>query len=196
MRARYADGDDASASASARTPWSSRWPPTTATCCSISWRMDIPVLGVEPTANIAEAARAKGVPTEVAFFGVETAQRLAPRGRKADLMAANNVLAHVPDIARLRRRLRRAAEAGGRRDLRVPAPAESDREGAVRHHLSRALFLSVAALRRTHDGGRGPAGVRRRGAADPWRVAAPVRLSRIGAPSRDCATGRDAPPRA
>ena len=59
--------------------------------------MDIPVLGVEPTANTAQAAIARGVPTEVAFFGRETGQRLAAR-RRADLMAANNVLAHVPDI--------------------------------------------------------------------------------------------------
>jgi hypothetical protein len=59
--------------------------------------MDIPVLGVEPTANTAQAAIARGVATEVAFFGEETGRRLAARGR-ADLMAANNVLAHVPDI--------------------------------------------------------------------------------------------------
>ncbi len=58
----------------------------------------IPCLGVEPAANVAEVARAKGVPTEVAFFGVETAQRLAAAGHAADLIAAKNVLAHVPDI--------------------------------------------------------------------------------------------------
>jgi SAM-dependent methyltransferase len=57
----------------------------------------IPVLGVEPTANTAQAAIARGVPTEVAFFGRATGKALAARG-KADLMAANNVLAHVPDI--------------------------------------------------------------------------------------------------
>jgi SAM-dependent methyltransferase len=60
--------------------------------------MDIPVLGVEPTANTAEAAVARGVPTEVAFFGRTTGAALAARGQQADLMAANNVLAHVPDI--------------------------------------------------------------------------------------------------
>lgn len=60
--------------------------------------MDVPVLGVEPTANTAEAARARGVPTEVMFFGEQTALELAARGVRADLMAANNVLAHVPDI--------------------------------------------------------------------------------------------------
>ena len=60
--------------------------------------MDIPVLGIEPTANTAQAAIARGVPTEVSFFGERTAQALAARGYEADLMAANNVLAHVPDI--------------------------------------------------------------------------------------------------
>lgn len=59
---------------------------------------DVPVLGVEPTANTAEAARNKGVPTEVEFFTEETARKLAARGVRADLMAANNVLAHVPRI--------------------------------------------------------------------------------------------------
>ncbi len=61
--------------------------------------MDIPVLGVEPTANTAQAAIAAGVRTEVMFFGQQTGQRLAARGDRADLMAANNVLAHVPDIS-------------------------------------------------------------------------------------------------
>jgi SAM-dependent methyltransferase len=58
----------------------------------------IPVLGVEPAANVAEVARALGVETDVAFFGRETAERLAAQGITADLMASNNVLAHVPDI--------------------------------------------------------------------------------------------------
>ena len=60
--------------------------------------MDVPVLGIEPTANTAEAAIARGVPTEVRFFNVATAKDLAQRGLRADLMAANNVLAHMPDI--------------------------------------------------------------------------------------------------
>ncbi|MDB5572498.1 MAG: C-methyltransferase [Hyphomicrobiales bacterium] len=60
--------------------------------------MGVPVLGVEPAANVARAAVANGVPTEVSFFGEETARRLAAQGYRADLTAANNVLAHVPDI--------------------------------------------------------------------------------------------------
>jgi 2-polyprenyl-3-methyl-5-hydroxy-6-metoxy-1,4-benzoquinol methylase len=58
----------------------------------------VPVLGVEPAVNVAASATAKGVPTEVAFFGRATAERLVQRGLSADLTAANNVLAHVPDI--------------------------------------------------------------------------------------------------
>jgi SAM-dependent methyltransferase len=60
---------------------------------------DIPVLGVEPTANTAEAARARGIPTEVVFFGEASGRDIAARVGRADLMAANNVLAHVPDIS-------------------------------------------------------------------------------------------------
>jgi hypothetical protein len=58
----------------------------------------IPVLGVEPAANVAKVAIGNGVATEVAFFGEATAKRLLAEGHAADLMAANNVLAHVPDI--------------------------------------------------------------------------------------------------
>jgi hypothetical protein len=58
----------------------------------------IPCLGVEPTHGTAEAARAKGIEIVEAFFGTTLAQTLAAQGRSADLMAANNVLAHVPDI--------------------------------------------------------------------------------------------------
>jgi SAM-dependent methyltransferase len=58
----------------------------------------IPVLGVDPAANVAAVAIAMRIPTEVAFFGSETARRLATAGKSADLMVANNVLAHVPDI--------------------------------------------------------------------------------------------------
>src|SRR5919199_547074 len=57
----------------------------------------IPVLGVEPTANTAAAAVAKGVPTEVRFFGRETATALRDE-HAADLLIGNNVLAHVPDL--------------------------------------------------------------------------------------------------
>jgi SAM-dependent methyltransferase len=58
----------------------------------------IPCLGIEPTASTAAAARTRGIEVVEEFFGVPLAARLAAEGRQADLMAANNVLAHVPDI--------------------------------------------------------------------------------------------------
>src|SRR5579859_1938054 len=60
--------------------------------------LGIGVLGVEPAANVAKTAQDKDIATEVAFFGVETARRLRGAGKSADLMVANNVLAHVPDL--------------------------------------------------------------------------------------------------
>jgi hypothetical protein len=58
----------------------------------------IPVLGIEPAANVAEYAIKKGIRTEVRFFGVETAKYLVSTYGKTDLLIGNNVLAHVPDI--------------------------------------------------------------------------------------------------
>jgi SAM-dependent methyltransferase len=58
----------------------------------------VPVLGIEPAANVAKVAEAKGVPTVVKFFGRETARELLASGKKADLIIGNNVLAQVPDI--------------------------------------------------------------------------------------------------
>lgn len=59
---------------------------------------DVPVLGIEPAANVAEAAVAKGVPTLVQFFGSELARELVREGRSADLVLGNNVLAQVPAL--------------------------------------------------------------------------------------------------
>jgi SAM-dependent methyltransferase len=58
----------------------------------------IPVLGIEPAANVARAAQARGIPTRVEFFGRALAERLAAAGERADLVVANNVLAHVPGL--------------------------------------------------------------------------------------------------
>ncbi|OYW52151.1 MAG: SAM-dependent methyltransferase [Hyphomicrobium sp. 32-62-53] len=58
----------------------------------------IPCLGIEPTASTAAAARAKGIETLELFFGAETGRKLSSTRQPADLIAANNVLAHVPDI--------------------------------------------------------------------------------------------------
>ena len=58
----------------------------------------VQVLGIEPTANTAAAAKEKGIESVIDFFGVRLANSLATKGTKADLLLGNNVLAHVPDI--------------------------------------------------------------------------------------------------
>ena len=59
---------------------------------------NVPVLGIEPAANVAKVAVDKGVPTVTRFFGTEVAGELAAEGRCADLVLGNNVLAQVPDL--------------------------------------------------------------------------------------------------
>lgn len=60
--------------------------------------MRVPVLGVEPAANVAKAAVAKGIPTLVQFFNSASAKKMVARGFQADLLIGNNVLAQVPDL--------------------------------------------------------------------------------------------------
>ena len=59
---------------------------------------DIPVLGIEPAQNVAEAALQQGIPTQIRFFSDNTARELSAEGKQADLIIGNNVLAHVPDL--------------------------------------------------------------------------------------------------
>src|SRR5207244_6399122 len=59
---------------------------------------NIPVLGIEPAANVAKVAVEKGVPTLVRFFGAQLAAELVAEGSAADLVLGNNVLAQVPDL--------------------------------------------------------------------------------------------------
>src|SRR5207245_10282557 len=58
----------------------------------------VPVLGVEPARNVAEAALVRGVPTVAKLFGRQTARQLVAEGTQADLLIGNNVLAQVPDV--------------------------------------------------------------------------------------------------
>jgi SAM-dependent methyltransferase len=76
-------------------------------------RRGVPVLGIEPAANVAETAQARGIPTVSRFFGAESAATLAEDGNTADLIVANNVLAHVPDINDFVRGLKLLLRPGG-----------------------------------------------------------------------------------
>ena len=80
----------------------------------------IPVLGVEPAANVAEAARARGITTVVEFMGAETGPAIAAEHGHADLVAANNVFAHVPDIRGFAAGLRALVKDSGLVTLEFP----------------------------------------------------------------------------
>jgi SAM-dependent methyltransferase len=80
----------------------------------------VPVLGVEPAANVAEVARAKGIRTEVQFLGAVTGRGISGQYGRADLVAANNVFAHVPDIRGFAAGLRRLVKDTGLVTLEFP----------------------------------------------------------------------------
>ena len=73
----------------------------------------IPCLGIELTASTAAAAEALGIPVLREFFGETLGKRLATEGKQADLIAGNNVYAHVPDIKDFTRGLKAALKPNG-----------------------------------------------------------------------------------
>ena len=107
----------------------------------------IPVLGVEPSANVAEAAREKGVDTLVKFFGVDTARELAAKGCRADLLLGNNVLAHVPDINDFVAGMKILLKAGGVITMEFPhllSLIRGNQFDTIYHeHFSYFSFLTV-----------------------------------------------------
>jgi SAM-dependent methyltransferase len=80
----------------------------------------IRALGIEPAANVAEAAEARGVPTEVLFLGEETGAKIAAEHGRADLVVANNVFAHVPDIVDFSKGLRALLADDGHLSIEIP----------------------------------------------------------------------------
>ena len=80
----------------------------------------VPVLGVEPAANVAEVARSRGIRTESRFLGLQTGRELAGDYGRADLVAANNVFAHVPDITGFSAGLRALVKDSGVVTLEFP----------------------------------------------------------------------------
>ena len=83
-------------------------------------QMNIPCLGIEPTASTAAAAEQLGIPVLREFFGEQIGKRLAADGRSADLIVGNNVYAHVPDINDFTRGLKAALKPGGTVTLEFP----------------------------------------------------------------------------
>ena len=112
----------------------------------------VPVLGIEPAANIAAVARGKGIPTEVAFFGADCATALAENGRRADVLHANNVLAHVPDLRGFVTGLHALLAPGGIAIVEVPYLKDFlDRcefDTVYHEHL---CYFSLTALQRLYE---------------------------------------------
>ena len=115
----------------------------------------IPCLGVEPTAGTAQAARDKGIAVREAFFGVELAGQFVAEGRAADLTAANNVLAHVPDINDFVAGFARLLKPRGVATFEFPhlmrLVAEAQFDTVYHEHFS---YLSLTAVQRVfaHNG--------------------------------------------
>ena len=101
----------------------------------------IPVLGIDPARGAADAAEAVGVPTLREFFGIDLANRLRSEGRTADVLIANNVLAHVPDLNGFVEGIATILSDDGVCDDRGPVPPRAHRPARVRHDLPRAPVL-------------------------------------------------------
>lgn len=114
----------------------------------------IPVFGIEPAGNVAQAAVEKGIPTLVRFFGEETARDLTTQGRQADLIIGNNVLAHVPDLNGFGRGLKILLRKGGVITLEFPhlmrLMEENQFDTIYHEHLSYFSFTAVEPIFAAH----------------------------------------------
>ena len=113
----------------------------------------IPVLGIEPAANVAKVALQKGIPTLVEFFGTETASSLAGDS-SADLLLGNNVLAHVPDLNDFVAGMKILLKPGGVITMEFPhlmRLVEDNQWDTIYHeHFSYFSFLTVSRVFEAH----------------------------------------------
>lgn len=113
----------------------------------------VPVLGIEPAANVAKVALQKGIPTLVEFFGTETAASLAAES-SADLLLGNNVLAHVPDLNDFVAGMKLLLKPGGVITMEFPhlmRLIEENQWDTIYHeHFSYFSFLTVSRVFEAH----------------------------------------------
>ncbi len=137
----------------------------------------VPVLGIEPAANIAEVARGKGIRTEVKFFGRKTAREIAAAYGPPDLLLGNNVLAHVPDLNDFVAGMKLLLKPGGVITMEFPHLErlidENQFDTIYHEHFS---YFSFGTARAGVRGARADP-LRRGGAAHPRRVPAHLRVS-------------------
>jgi SAM-dependent methyltransferase len=114
----------------------------------------IPVLGIEPAANVAQAAIDKGVPTTVRFFGREAASVIAAEHGRPDLLLGNNVLAHVPDLNDFIGGMQRLIAPHGVITMEFPhlqrLMAENQFDTIYHEHFSYFSFVAVEKIFASH----------------------------------------------
>jgi SAM-dependent methyltransferase len=117
-------------------------------------REKIDVLGIEPAGNVAAAAEKAGIPTLVTFFGRATAEDLVRQGKTADLLIANNVLAHVPDLHDFVAGIATALKPAGLATLEFPhlmrLMLEKQFDTIYHEHFSYFSLLAVEPVFRSH----------------------------------------------
>ncbi len=117
-------------------------------------KYNIPMLGIEPAANTAHAAREKGIPTEITFFDHAYALKMRDKGQQADLIIGNNVLAHNPNLNDFVRGLKAALKPDGLITMEFPHLArlmEENQFDTIYHeHFSYFSFLAVERVFREH----------------------------------------------
>jgi hypothetical protein len=116
--------------------------------------LNVPVTGIEPAANVAEASRKKNIPTLVEFFGLKLAKRLVSEGRRADLIIGNNVLAQVPDLNDFTAGMAHLLAPNGVITLEFPhleRLVEENQFDTIYHeHFSYFSFVTINRLARNH----------------------------------------------
>jgi len=114
----------------------------------------IPVLGIEPAANVAMVAKNKGIPTLVKFFGVELAKQLVEEGRQADLILGNNILPHVPDLNDFVEGMKLVLKADGILTMEFPhllqLIQQSEFDTIYHEHFSYFSFITVEKIFASH----------------------------------------------
>src|SRR5579863_3306009 len=115
----------------------------------------VPVLGVEPAANVARVALDKGIPTAVKFFGQRTARELVNEGKSADLLLGNNVLAQVPNLNDFVAGMKILLKPTGVITMEFPhlmrLIAENQFDTIYHEHFSYFSLIAINALARRHD---------------------------------------------
>jgi len=117
-------------------------------------RLGVPVLGIEPAANVAQVAVAQGIPTQVRFFGGKLAGELAAEGQQADLVIGNNVLAQVPDLNDFVEGIRLLLKPQGVATLEFPhlarLVAENQYDTIYHEHFSYFSFFTAEKIFAAH----------------------------------------------